>query len=277
MLVCLRVVPVPLEQGTLEEMESLLNWWLHVPEPAIKLLVACICGLALGIEREVRDKAAGLRTIVLISMGSALYMQVGEAASLQGLLSDARSTPDPTRVGSEVVAGIGFLGAGSIIQSRGAVHGLTTAATIWVAAAVGLCSGVGLYGAAVGTTAGVVLALVLLDPLADRFRALVRHDTRHLRFTSAADLRRVLSFAAGIAVTASLLFGLAPAFSTLRMAAAEGMKGPVAVARGRWGVTARGALIVTQVSVSMALLILARRRRFASFETALRTSMVPSL
>lgn len=169
-------------------MESLLNWWLHVPEPAIKLLVACICGLALGIEREVRDKAAGLRTIVLISMGSALYMQVGEAASLQGLLSDARSTPDPTRVGSEVVAGIGFLGAGSIIQSRGAVHGLTTAATIWVAAAVGLCSGVGLYGAAVGTTAGVVLALVLLDPLADRFRALVRHDTRHLRFTSAADL-----------------------------------------------------------------------------------------
>lgn len=106
---------------------------------------------------------------------------------MSGLSLAAASTPDPTRIGSEVVAGIGFLGAGSIMQSRGAVHGLTTAATIWVAAAVGLCAGVGLFGLAIVTTAGVLLALISLDPLADRFRALVRRDSRTLRFITAAD------------------------------------------------------------------------------------------
>ena len=126
-----------------------------------------------------------MRTIVLISVGSALYLMVGEAASLADV--SAHTTPDPTRIGSEVVAGIGFLGAGSIIQSRGAVHGLTTAATIWVAAAIGLCSGVGMYSIAIGTTIGVLLALVFLDPLADRFRAMVRPDSRNLRFCSSHD------------------------------------------------------------------------------------------
>ena len=71
---------------------------------------------------------------------------VGEATSLADV--SAHTTPDPTRIGSEVVAGIGFLGVGSIIQLRGAVHGLTTVATIWVAAAIGLCSGVGMYSIA---------------------------------------------------------------------------------------------------------------------------------
>lgn len=169
-------------------MDFLWDWWPQASDPATKLLVAFLCGLALGAEREARDKAAGLRTMILISVGSALYLMVGEAASLVGLdPSAARVTPDPTRIGSEVVAGIGFLGAGSIIQSRGAVHGLTTAATIWVAAAVGLCAGVGLYSIAVGTTIGVLLALVFLDPLADRVRNLVRHDSQTLRFTSPRD------------------------------------------------------------------------------------------
>lgn len=168
-------------------MDSFFSFAPELTEPAVKLLVAFLCGLALGIEREARDKAAGVRTIVLISVGSALYLMIGEAASLVDFDLHGRSTPDPTRIGSEVVAGIGFLGAGSIIQSRGSVHGLTTAATIWVAAAVGLCAGVGLFKIAIGTTATVVLSLVTLDPLADRFRSFVRHEERKLDFTSRAD------------------------------------------------------------------------------------------
>lgn len=169
--------------------DALLNLWSTTDDASIKLLVAFLCGLALGIEREAREKAAGLRTIVLISVGSALYLMVGEAASMAAASDVTRSgvTPDPTRIGSEVVAGVGFLGAGSIIQSRGAVHGLTTAATIWVAAAVGLCAGVGMYAVAVSTTMAVLLSLIFLDPMADWFRSLGRKDSGRLTFTSPAE------------------------------------------------------------------------------------------
>ncbi len=169
--------------------DAIWNLWSTPDDASTKLLVAFLCGLALGIEREAREKAAGLRTIVLISVGSALYLMVGEAASLSAAGEAAASsvTPDPTRIGSEVVAGVGFLGAGSIIQSRGAVHGLTTAATIWVAAAVGLSAGVGMYGVAVTTTLAVLLSLIFLDPLADWFRTLGKKDSSRLTFTSPAE------------------------------------------------------------------------------------------
>ncbi|MFA5506236.1 MAG: MgtC/SapB family protein [Vulcanimicrobiota bacterium] len=145
--------------------ESYELWLSLAPEHALKLGVAFVCGLLLGLEREHRDKPAGLRTIVLISVGSALYMIVGDLVALVSQAPAELVRADPSRIGSEVVSGIGFLGAGTIIHSRGSVHGLTTAATIWVAAAVGLCAGVGFHLTALATTLFVLVILVTLTPL----------------------------------------------------------------------------------------------------------------
>lgn len=133
-----------------------------VPEHAFKLFIAFVCGFLIGWERERAEKPAGLRTIVLISVGSALFMIVSEVVSQVPVVAPANLAPDPGRIAAQVVSGIGFLGAGTIIQTRGSVHGLTTAATIWVAAAIGLCAGAGLYATALASAAGVVVVLLAL-------------------------------------------------------------------------------------------------------------------
>jgi len=135
-------------------MESFLD-----PEMWIKLALATACGAAIGIERELRDKPAGLRTNMLICVGSTLITMV----SLHVALTYAErqvNIADPGRIAAQIVSGIGFLGAGTIIQARGSVHGLTTAATMWVLAGVGLAIGSGAYGPALATT------LILLATLA---------------------------------------------------------------------------------------------------------------
>jgi len=100
---------------------------------------AVLCGAIIGIERERRGKPAGFRTNTLICFGSALYMLVSEF-----VIRQVGSTGiDPTRIAGQVVTGIGFLGAGTIIQSRGTISGLTSAATIWVVAGIGLVVGAG--------------------------------------------------------------------------------------------------------------------------------------
>lgn len=100
---------------------------------------AVLCGAIIGIERERKGKPAGFRTNTLICFGSALYMFVGELMFQKMNVS----VLDPTRIAAQVVTGIGFLGAGTIIQSRGTITGLTSAATIWVVAAIGLVIGAG--------------------------------------------------------------------------------------------------------------------------------------
>lgn len=138
-----------------------------LPVFSMRIGVALVCGILLGIERERKDKPAGLRTIILITLGSALFMIVGNlipfAYDWPGL-----SRIDPSRVASNVVTGIGFLGAGSIIQSRGSVQGLTTAAVIWVAAGIGMCAGLGFMVMAGGVTGIVLIALVMMDPIRSR-------------------------------------------------------------------------------------------------------------
>ena len=100
---------------------------------------AVLCGAIIGIEREFKGKPAGFRTNILICLGSAMYMSVGLLLSHEG----GESGSDPTRIAAQVVTGIGFIGAGCIIQERGRVSGLTSAATIWVVAAIGIISGAG--------------------------------------------------------------------------------------------------------------------------------------
>jgi len=132
-------------------------------EVLIRLAVATVAGMAVGVEREMRDQAAGLRTHILVAVGSCLFTLV----SVYGF--DAfrahNSAIDPSRVAAQIVTGIGFLGAGAIIRQGLNIRGLTTAASLWIMAAIGMAVGVGMYwatGFAVGFT---LISLWGLRPL----------------------------------------------------------------------------------------------------------------
>ncbi len=133
----------------------------------LRLLVAGALGAAMGLERQVRGRAAGLRTMMLVSLGCCLVMLVSnDFARLYGLISSRSQTIlqiDPARLAYSVMGGIGFLGAGSIIKSGLDIRGLTTAATIWCAAAIGLAVGMGMYFHSTLTTVLVLIALFVLD------------------------------------------------------------------------------------------------------------------
>lgn len=120
-------------------------------EMVVRILLALVLGGAIGYQRERADKPAGMRTLILISVGSALFTVV----SVFGF--DA----DPARVAAGIVTGIGFLGAGSIMRRGDTVEGLTTASTIWIVAGIGLAAGSGLYLIAV-VTAVVAVAVLML-------------------------------------------------------------------------------------------------------------------
>jgi putative Mg2+ transporter-C (MgtC) family protein len=122
-----------------------------------RLLLAALLGALLGLEREWKHKDAGLRTNILIAIGSALFTVM----SIE--LTDAKG--DPSRVAAQIVTGIGFLGAGAIMRTNGNVQGLTTAATIWVNAAVGVAAGGGEYHLAFIATAVTLVVLLLLEPI----------------------------------------------------------------------------------------------------------------
>jgi putative Mg2+ transporter-C (MgtC) family protein len=133
--------------------------------PAIiaKLLVASILGGLVGLERELHGKPAGLRTNMLICAGSALFTILSETLAAQFEGADA------TRIASQLIPGIGFIGAGSIIRARGSVHGLTTAATIFVLASIGMAVGGGFYWTGVFAAVTMVLALSVLGWVEKRF------------------------------------------------------------------------------------------------------------
>jgi len=124
----------------------------------VRILVAAILGAAVGLEREVHGRAAGLRTHILVCVGSALFMVT---SILMSSYHGPMGQVDPSRIAAGVVTGIGFLGAGAIIRSGSGIRGLTTAASIWVIAAIGIAAGAGMYVAAIVTTAVVVVVLFL--------------------------------------------------------------------------------------------------------------------
>ena len=120
-------------------------------------------GGIIGIEREIRDKPAGLRTNILICVGSTLFMSIStKVAELLG--------GDPTRIAAQIISGIGFLGAGAVLHSHGFVLGLTTAATIWVVAGVGMALGSGMYLVAVFATAMSLVTLYFLAFVEDKIQ-----------------------------------------------------------------------------------------------------------
>ena len=127
-----------------------------------RLVVAAILGGAIGLERQLRHKPAGLRTNMFICFGSAMFTVLSDqlAGSMGG---------DHTRVAAQIIPGIGFIGAGSILHARGSVVGLTTAATLFVVASVGMATGGGLYITAIFATIVILLALAVLGNLERRF------------------------------------------------------------------------------------------------------------
>ena len=126
----------------------------------IRLLVALLLGAVVGLERERQERAAGLRTVTMVSLGSCLFTIVGAYGF---------ANTDPSRVAAQIVTGIGFLGAGTIFLRKDLVRGLTTAATIWAVAAIGMASGTAQYVIAVFTTLLVLSVLMVLKPIERRF------------------------------------------------------------------------------------------------------------
>lgn len=130
---------------------------IPIMDMAIRLLAAAGLALLLGLERELRGKAAGLRSHMMVSLGSAAFIIMGMHILFATAEGDPSAQIDPTRIVEGVIGGIGFLGAGSIIQSRGSVQGITTGASIWVAGAIGVASGLGNFA-----LAGLVTLMALL-------------------------------------------------------------------------------------------------------------------
>ncbi|MHC4501141.1 MAG: MgtC/SapB family protein, partial [Planctomycetota bacterium] len=112
------------------------------PHDVYSIILAVVFGAAIGLEREISGKAAGLRTNVLICLGAAVFTIISRQMA-------AGTNTAVTRIAAQVVTGVGFLGAGAIIVDRGGVHGLTTAATIWLVASIGVACGAGYYDLAV--------------------------------------------------------------------------------------------------------------------------------
>lgn len=135
-----------------------------------QLGLAVLLGGAIGLERELAGKPAGLRTNILICVGATLFTLMSVQLAFAG-----PGHGDPTRVAAQIATGVGFIGAGTILHARGAVTGLTSAATIWVVAAIGIAVGGGAYIDAVGTTALVTIVLYGLGYV-ERFAG--RHSTR---------------------------------------------------------------------------------------------------
>jgi putative Mg2+ transporter-C (MgtC) family protein len=127
-------------------------------ELLLRLLLACLLGGAVGLERELTGQVAGFRTHILVALGACLFTVVSAYAFGPFFSPGAGGLRyDPTRIAAQVVTGVGFLGGGAILRSGTGIHGLTTAASLWVVAAIGLAAGAGFYGGA-GLSTGLALA-----------------------------------------------------------------------------------------------------------------------
>jgi putative Mg2+ transporter-C (MgtC) family protein len=181
---------------------ELQNWVLF-----LRVLLAVALGGALGIEREIDAQPAGFRTHVVLCLGATLFglISIYAFAPFESVRADSNVQIDVTRVASQVVVGVGFLGGGAILKYGASIRGLTTAASMWVTAAVGLAIGVGYYWAAVAITIATLISLVVFRWLREWIRRnFARHtETVTFRLSKDADpgeLVSALHDLAGVAV-----------------------------------------------------------------------------
>lgn len=133
---------------------------LSFQEELLRILLAAGLAGVIGFERELREQEAGLRTHMLVGVGACLFTLVSAYGFGEFFVQGGPLVPvDPTRIAAQIVTGIGFLGAGAIIRQGPSIKGLTTAATLWAVAAIGLAAGAGFYSGAVATTVVVIVAL----------------------------------------------------------------------------------------------------------------------
>ena len=131
---------------------------------AVRIFLAAFLGAIIGIEREIKNRAAGFRTHIIVSVGACLIMLIG----IEGIGEISNNIGrDTARMAAQVVSGIGFLGAGTILQTKDGVSGLTTAATLWLSAAIGLAVGIGFYEGAVIATIICLVTLISLKGVSD--------------------------------------------------------------------------------------------------------------
>lgn len=148
------------------------------PDDLISILLATVLGAGIGLERELSHKAAGLRTNLLICLGAALFTIISAEMA-------AGANDSLTRIAAQIVTGVGFLGAGAIIQDRGGVHGMTTAATIWLVASIGMACGARFYQLAIISTLIILFVLICVGRLS---KHLDRFTGRHKRTKAAEEL-----------------------------------------------------------------------------------------
>ncbi|HUH53387.1 MAG TPA: MgtC/SapB family protein [Microbacteriaceae bacterium] len=182
-----------------------MQWWTESSGLQLQLLlIAFVLSALIGVERQFRQKAAGFRTHVLVGTGAATFTLVSAYGFVPLLGGDI--TPDPSRIAAQIVSGIGFLGAGVIFTRRDIVRGLTTAATIWVVAAVGMAAGAGLISLAVSLTFLHLFALIIVGPIVTRMPT--RDSNRVLRIVyreGAGTLRKLLAEATDVGFSAFIL------------------------------------------------------------------------
>ncbi|MVP02005.1 MgtC/SapB family protein [Paenibacillus lutrae] len=153
-------------------------WVIGQLDLTIRLIIALVLGGLIGFEREISNQAAGFRTHILVCVGSALIMLLS-IYGFSAFVNEANVRMDPSRLAAQVVSGIGFLGAGTIIRNGFSVSGLTTAASLWVVAAIGLAVGAGFYYAATLSCFMVIISLWILNKVEHKyFGARKRHTIR---------------------------------------------------------------------------------------------------
>jgi putative Mg2+ transporter-C (MgtC) family protein len=213
---------------------------IHWVDVLIRIAVAAALTGAIGMERELRERAAGLRTHMLVGVGSALFTIVSAYAWTDFVFSrEGGVVFDPTRIAAQIVTGIGFLGAGAIIRQGIAVRGLTTAAALWVVAAIGMAAGAGFYSVAAIATGLVLVGLWPLRAVEPRSRARPR-DRRRLEVDLdpgrdaapvfavldelGADVAHVDLAGQRLHAELELPKGVAPGDVVVRLAAVEGIR-----------------------------------------------------
>lgn len=155
----------------------------------IKMVLALVCGGILGIERERKKRPAGFRTYMLVCLGSALVMMTNQ------YIYESYQTGDPARMAAQVISGMGFLGAGTIIVTRhNRVKGLTTAAGLWASACVGLAIGIGFYEAAIIGAVMVFIAMVIMHGMERRINTSTKLCLLYIEMKKMSVLRTVRSY-----------------------------------------------------------------------------------
>jgi putative Mg2+ transporter-C (MgtC) family protein len=172
------------------------TWWSGTTQTELELLgLALVFSAVIGTERQFHHKSAGMRTHVLVALGSATFTLVS-AFGFSGVLGQTVNL-DPSRIAAQIVSGVGFLGAGVIFMRRDVVRGLTTAASIWVSAAVGMACGAGMPALAAALTIGHVLVLTVLAPLTRRLPTKDRNRTVAVTYVDGQGILRDLLSAVG--------------------------------------------------------------------------------